>query len=380
MPEQEQNRTEQATPFKRSEARKRGQVAKSLDFNLMVMMAGFFVALSALAPRMLSQLMTSFQALFIAAGHADEPAALFATLHEFARAVWATLMPVCLIAVLLAVVANIVQAGPVLSADPVKPRLDRLNPLAGFKRIYNKRIVIEGLKALIKLGCFAALTVGFFKTVWPAFPDLLQRDTLQSIDWLADHAHALVFRILLALLIIGLMDVLWSRWQFSQQLMMSRREVKEEVKRREGDPLVRQRVRELQRENLKQARSLGRVRDADVLITNPNHLAIALAYDRTHMKAPQVIAKGADLWAQEMKCRARQHGIALVENRKLARTLFKRGVIDQPIPVDSYVEVAQVYASLSRARATVLGGAARASQSTAAGESAADSQSAGAGR
>jgi flagellar biosynthetic protein FlhB len=151
-------------------------------------------------------------------------------------------------------------------------------------------------------------------------------------------------------LLIGLLDLIYTRWQFGKQMMMSRREMKEESKRREGDPHVRAKLRELQRENLKQARSLSRVPEADVLITNPEHFAIALKYVRGAMTAPQVIAKGADQWAVDMKAIARAHGVPLYERRKLARSLFRQARLDQPIPSDSFVDVARIYADVDAAR------------------------------
>lgn len=356
MEEEEQSRTEQATPFKRSEARKRGQVAKSLDFNTMVMMAGFSAVLSGGAAFGMTQLAVSSRALLIAAGGPDEPGALPAVFLEFSRGLLTVMLPICITALLLAIVANLVQTGPVLSSEPIKPQLSRLNPIAGFKRVYNKRLLIEALKALVKLGCFGAITVGFFTAIWPSLPNLMSGDAMFEAGWFAAQAKTLVLRILLALAIIGLLDLLWSRWQYGRQLMMSRRETKEEIKRREGDPFVRQRIRELQRENLKQARSLRRVRSADVLITNPSHIAVALAYDRATMHAPRIIAMGADLWAAEMKTKARQHGITILERRSLAQRLYKLGAIDQPIPPETYLDVAHVYAELPRTRATLLAG------------------------
>ncbi len=356
MEESEQNRTEQATPFKRSEARKHGQVAKSLDFNTMVTMAGFSAVLSGGAAFGIAQLAASCRALLIASGESDGPGGLSAVFPEFSRCLLTVMLPVCIAAVLLAVVANLVQTGPVLSSDPIKPQLSRLNPIAGFKRVYTKRLWIEALKALVKLGCFGAVTVGFFSAIWASLPNLMSGDALFEAGWFAAQAKTLVFRILLVLAIIGLLDILWSRRQYSRQLMMSRRETKDEIKRREGDPLVRQRIRELQRENLKQARSLRRVRSADVLITNPTHVAVALAYDRATMHAPRIIALGADLWVAKMKAKARQHGITILERHSLAQRLHKLGVIDQPIPPETYLDVAHVYAELPRTRATLLAG------------------------
>jgi len=358
MEEEEQGRTEQATPFRRAEARKRGQVAKSLDFNTMVIMAGFSAVLTGGAAFGMTQLLASSRALLVAAGRSAEQGALSTVLLEFAHGLLTVMLPICIAALLLAIVANIVQTGPVLSSEPIRPQLSRLNPIAGFKRVYNKRLLIEALKALVKLGCFTSVIIGFFTAIWPALPELMSGDALFAAGWVAGQAKTLVFRILLVLVIIGLLDLLWSRWQHSRQLMMSRREIKEEVRRHEGDPFVRQRIRELQRENLKKARSLHRVRNADVLITNPSHIAVALAYDRATMQAPRIIAMGADLWAAEMKNKARQHGITILERRSLAQRLYKLGAIDQPIPPETYLDVAHVYAELPRTRATLLTGAA----------------------
>jgi flagellar biosynthesis protein FlhB len=157
---------------------------------------------------------------------------------------------------------------------------------------------------------------------------------------------ALLFRLGLALVLIGLLDLLYTRRKFGKDMMMSRREMKEEVKRREGDPLIRAKLRELQRENLKQAASVKRVPEADVLITNPEHLAIALKYQRGAMAAPVMLAKGADSWAADMRALARRHGIPIYERRPLARQLFRLGQLGQAIPADAYVEVARVYADL----------------------------------
>ncbi len=132
--------------------------------------------------------------------------------------------------------------------------------------------------------------------------------------------------------------------------MMSRRELREEVKRREGDPQVRAKLRELQRENLRQTRSMKRLPDADVLITNPDHVAIALRYVREQTAAPVVIAKGVNTWAQQMKVLARTHQIPIYERRSLARALLKRGSIDRAIPVECYVDVARIYADLEASR------------------------------
>jgi len=355
MQEPEQNRSEQATPYKRSEARKRGQVAKSLDFNSAIITCGFAGLIAATAGTEFNRLADAGIRLFGQAESMGGDADILSAAAMFTRALMEILTPVLVAAVLLAIAANLVQAGPILSAEPLKPQLSRLNPITGFKRVYSRRALVDAIKTVLKLSCYLFVSYVFFSSIWAHFPDLLDQDPASSAAWFGVAASRLAFRLLLVMLLIGLLDILWTRWQFSHQLMMSRREIKEEVKRREGDPLVRQRIRELQRENLKQASSLARVRDADVLITNPEHLAIALAYDRTQMAAPQVVAKGADLWAAEMRRTARAHGVPILERRSLARRLYKNGIIGRSIPVDSYVDVARVYADLPRPAATLVG-------------------------
>jgi flagellar biosynthesis protein FlhB len=342
--EPEQNRTEPATPFKREEARKRGQVAKSLDVNTTLIIVGFIVLLVVAAPGAAQRLGIACSELFaLASSDAD----LAVVIASFARSLAEFLIPIAMAALVLGIVANLVQTGPIFSAHPIKPQFNRLNPVAGFKRVYNKRMLFEAFKAVLKIALLGVVVAAFFVGLWPAFTTLENSGTAFQLAWLGSTTQTLAVRLALVLVAIGLLDLVYSRWQFGKQLMMSRREIKEEVKRREGDPLVRQKIRELQRENLKQSRSLGRVAEADVLITNPEHLAIALKYVRGEMSAPVILAKGADLWAAQMRALAREHGIPIEERKPLARLLFRRGAIDGPIPPESFLEVARVYASLA---------------------------------
>jgi flagellar biosynthesis protein FlhB len=344
--EQEQNRTEQATPFKLTEAKKKGQVAKSLDFNSLVVVCGLLMALSIWGEAQWRRLCELSASLFASAGSIE-----IAGLSALGREVAYLIAPVAFAGVAFGVIANVLQTGFIFSAHPLKPQFERLNPVAGFKRIFNKRMLFEALKSVLKLIFFTAVAWFFFTALWPKLPAAATHDAIAQTQWLGDNALALLLRLGLALVLVGLVDLLFTRWNYSRQMMMSRREVKEEVKRREGDPLIRQRIRELQRENLKQAQSMSRLPDADVLITNPTHFAVALRYVRDQMDAPVVLAKGTDNWAQEMKALARTHGVPIVERRKLARELCARGRIDQPIPLETFVEVARVYAELGRQRA-----------------------------
>jgi flagellar biosynthetic protein FlhB len=347
MAEQEQNRTEQATPFKLAEARKQGQVSKSLDFNSFVAMFGllllFFTVGDSVAGRVAALCTWLLQDSASLRIESVDQLGWFSTiLHVFI----AIIVPIAVVSMVFAVLANLVQMGPVFSFEPLKPKFTRLNPVAGFKRIFNKKMLFEAVKTLLKLVFLGAILYAFFKALVPTLPAASNGDATTQLAYLSSNAKALLFRLGLAMLFIGLLDLVFVRWQFGKQMMMSRREVKEEVKRREGDPQIRAKIRALQRENLKQARSLGRVPEADVLITNPDHLAIALRYERGVMSAPHVISTGADSWAMEMKAIARRHDIPIVERRPLARQLFRSGQLDRPIPPETYVDVARVYADV----------------------------------
>lgn len=348
MQEQEQNRTEQATPFKLSEAKKRGQVAKSQDLNTALVTGGMFALLVTQGDDYWSHLCDLCARLFSGAAtlHVDAgnwPTTAAAIAAEIVAVLW----PVAALGIVIAVLSNLVQTGPILSMEPLKPKFERLNPVAGFKRIYNKRMLFEGFKSCLKLVFFGIVLYGFFVALWLSLPGSGTGDVSALLGWLESNAVTLLIRLGVVLLIIGLLDLVFVRRSFSKQMMMSRRELKEEIKRREGDPLIRAKLRELQRENLKQARSISRVPQADVLITNPEHLAIALCYDRGSMNAPTVLAKGADSWAAEMRAVARSRGIPMFENRPLARLLFRRAQLDQPIPSEAFLDVARIYAELN---------------------------------
>jgi flagellar biosynthetic protein FlhB len=351
MAEQEQNRSEQATPFKLEEARKQGQVAKSLDFNTLVMIWGLLGLAMIFGATAWEQLGSISRDLF--AGAANLPVSVeggAGWLAGVLRSFISLIAPILVVGAVLAVLANLVQTGPIFTFKPLQPKGERINPIAGFKRVFSKKMLFEAFKSLLKLGILGGVAVAFFVSLWPQLPAAESPDTGVVQAWFGGHAVALLFRLGLALVLIGLLDLAYVRFKFGKDMMMSRRELKEEVKRREGDPLIRQKLRELQRENLKQAASVRRVPDADVLITNPEHLAIALRYERGTMAAPVLLAKGADSWAADMRTLARRHGIPIYERKPLARLLFRQGQLGQAIPADSYVDVARIYADLEARR------------------------------
>lgn len=345
MAEQEQDKTEQPTPFKLEEAKRRGQVAKSMDFNSFFMIAGLLIVVSIWGDRFVRQSLRLEQAVF-------EQAPVFS--YDIPRLVgWFgelmvlgafLLAPFFVMAVIVAIFANMLQTGPILTFFPLKPDPKRINPVQGFKRVFSLRMLFEAFKSIIKLAMLGAVAYVMIQGLLPQLFGMMHIDPHVHPWVLMDHATALIFKLALVLLIIMLLDVAYVRWDYRKKMRMSSREVKEEVKRREGDPHVRGKQRELQREAAKRSRSLSRVPEADVLITNPTHLAVALKYERETMRAPRVIAKGAGTIAEKMKTLARKRTIPVVEQKPLAQRLFREVEIDEAIPESLYEPVALIYA------------------------------------
>jgi len=343
--DQEQNRNEQATPFKLDEARKRGLVAKSVELNAVAGTLAF-AALLALAGQGLFERQLRLDAALLSQAHTlvfSEAAAmrwLSASLLESIMLV----APVLGILLLVGVAASLLQTGPVFSFEPLKPDFTRINPAAGLKRLFSTRLLFEAGKNLLKLAVFGYALYAILLDLLPLAVGLAQTHPAAYPRLGFDAVGALILKLALVMLAIALLDVGYTRREFMKKMMMSRRELRDEHKRREGDPKVKARIRELQREMRKRSQALKRVPEADVLITNPTHVAVALRYRREELPAPQLIAKGAGELAARMKRLARRHGVPVVEDKPLARRLFLRGALDAPIGPAEYPRVAKILA------------------------------------
>lgn len=351
MSEQEHDRTEQATPFRREEARKHGDVQRSTDLNTFTVVLALVAFLLGSGASLWERVATACRQLLAAAATTDEASLLLVV----GRAVLGAVIPLGLCVIVLVTLVSLIQTGPVFTFKTLELRFERLNPVSGLRRLFSHRVLFELLKSIVKLGILGTTLYFFLLGSWPNLAVLGAQSPSRQLGSLASHGATLLMRIAAALLVIGLLDWTYSRWQYGRQLKMSRRDVKEETKRREGDPQIRSRIRELQRANLKQSRSLGNIPDADVLITNPDHVGVALRYVRTEMAAPQVVAKGTGLWLDRMKDLARQHSVPIRRQPPLARQLFRHGVLEMPIPADTYLEVARLYADLAAERRGAAG-------------------------
>jgi flagellar biosynthetic protein FlhB len=246
-----------------------------------------------------------------------------------------------LCAIVAAVSGSVLQNGLVLSNEPLMPKLDRISPLAGIKRMFSLRSVVELLKGIFKIAI-----VGFvgYNAIAPQLTHARQLTDSSNQDmliFLALLATRMTMGVAIAMFFIALFDLLYQRYQFTKSLRMTKQEVKDEYKQSEGDPVIKQKLRRLRQERASK-RMMGNVPKADVVITNPTHFAVALQYDGASMKAPMVVAKGQDLIALRIRDLANEHKIPIVENPPLARALFSSTEIDQEIPIAQYEAVAKI--------------------------------------
>lgn len=343
MAEQEQNRSEDATPYKIEEAKKKGSVAKSMEVNSLMAIVALLIVLYGWGWQMVERQLVINQRLLSQAHQVNFEMSHFLTwLNAAFIETLYVLVPLFLVLMVAGVLVNVAQTGPIFTLFPLKPDIDRINPVSGFKRVFSWKLVVETIKSVIKLALFGAVLYFAVKHLLHDLFRLMDSSPAGYGPTIIAQVSAIIFKLACVMALVAMIDFMYTRWDYSDKLKMSRREVKEEVKRRDGDPRVRARIRELQRETLKRSKALGKVKDADVLITNPTHLAVAVKYVRGEMKAPQVLAKGAGELAGLMRGIARSNGVQVVENKKLARALFTQVDFDGPVPEKLYPDVARL--------------------------------------
>ncbi|HET6895518.1 MAG TPA: flagellar biosynthesis protein FlhB [Candidatus Baltobacteraceae bacterium] len=337
--------TEKATPKRREEARGRGQVAKSSDLaGAAVFLAGVFV-LHALMPLALGSLARTVQEILWRI-HEHQDFTVNSVWMLFARGFGSMAL---LIGVLFAVAAvaaigvNLLQTGVVVSFTPIAPSFSKINPLSGFQRLFSKTVFVNLAKQLLKLG---AVLVIIYTSVAGNTGTLLMLGELSPqnlMGFVGNLIFSIGWKFGMLLLIVGLLDFAYEKWQFEENLKMSKQEVKDEYRQSEGNPEAKGALKRRQREFARR-RMMAAVPKATVVVTNPTHFAVALEWDEVKMEAPVVTAKGADLVAKRIREIAQEHGVPLMENPPLARTLYAKVELDQAIPPNLYAGVAQVIA------------------------------------
>lgn len=339
------DKTEEPTPHRLREAREKGQVAKSKEITTAVLLLLSYFLFRYLGEFMWRNLAEMAQTIFQLIPEARDFSLPFAgyLLLLGLRAMAFVVLPLFGIVFVAAFVAEAMQTGFVFALDPLNPKIERVNPLEGMKKMFSLQGLVELIKSMLKI------IVVFYITWYAAKDDLAYIIVLiESHPWQAlvlggDIAYRIAIRVGLFYIAIAILDYLYRRWEYMRNLKMTRQEVKEEYKRLEGDPMVKQRMRDLQRQ-VSQQRMMSAVPQADVVVTNPTHLAVALKYDTARMKAPAVLAKGQRKIAEEIRAIAEAHEITIVQNKPLARSIYRTTKVNQEISSDLYQAVAEVLA------------------------------------
>lgn len=253
------------------------------------------------------------------------------------------LAPVVLAILVIALFANYMQVGLKVTPQAIKPMFNKLNPLSGLKRIFSLRSITELLKSLFKISLISYLCFSTIRGVLPQFVNMTTMEIGEGLTLFAVTTITLVMKVAMLMIFLAVLDFAYQRYDFEKSIKMTKQEVKDEYKQREGDPLVRRRIREKQRE-MAVRRMMSAIPQADVIITNPTELAIALQYVADEMHAPKVVAKGGGVVAEKIRQVAKDNGVPIIENKPLAQSLFKLTDVGDYVPPQLFKAVAEILA------------------------------------
>lgn len=344
MPADAGDKTEAPTPRRLDDARKDGQVAKSTDFAAAAGLLAGLLLLRGFGPGVIkgcSELMAN--ALALDNTYVNAMAMMEHSWPMVLHSIAAMLLPFLLVFVVVAIVANLLQVGFLFSLKPVTPSFEKISPLKGLQRLFSLKTAVRMAMNLSKVGIIALVAYYTIRGYMPELIGIAGLSLNEVAGCGADLVFSLGIRLAVILMILALLDYAYQKWQHTKDLRMSKEEVKEEMKRMEGDPIMRQRRRGVARQLAAQRMSQA-VPKADVVITNPTELAIALKYDHAEMSAPKVVAKGAGFIARRIRQIAIENDVPIVERKPLAQALYKACEVGDHVPPELYKAVAEVLA------------------------------------
>lgn len=337
-------KTEKATPKKRQDERKKGKVAKSQDVNTAFMLLFCLLILYVFGGFMLDSMLTMYEHSFSEFIHWQVTEN---TVHQIfsGAAMEAAIMlaPLLLIAMVAGIASNLLQIGFLFTAKPLKFDLKKIDPIQGAKRIFSIRALVELLKSFLKIVFIGAIT---FLVIWLYKDDMMMtafKTAEDALEFFSRVTIVMGITAAVALLFLSVFDYAYQRYDFEKNMKMSKQDVKDEYKNIEGDPLIKSKIKEKQRQ-MAQRRMMSEVPQADVVITNPTHFAVAIKYDEAKAQAPYVVAKGTDHLARKIKEVAKANEVQTVENKPLARSLHEELEIGDVIPEEFYKAVAEILA------------------------------------
>ena len=352
MAEQEgQEKTEVPTEKKRRESREEGQVAFSKELSSAALLAGIVLTLVATSPIILDAMRQTMSQIFQDLAQRKELSidSIFTLSGEILSIILPAFAPFVAVIIFVGIFASVLQVGVLITLKAIVPKFNKISPLTGLKRLFSSQSLADFLKSMAKL-----IIVGFvgYLTYIDKITEL-NGLSVSTPDFILIYNFTVVAevagKIVLALVAIAIFDYFYQRWHHEQQLMMTKQEVKDETKQTEGDPQLKVRIRQIQRE-MSNARMMQEVPKADAVIVNPTHFSVAILYDRDVMTAPEVIAKGADHLALRMRTVARENNVPILERPELARDLYANVEIGDDIPERFYKAIAEILAFVYRLR------------------------------
>jgi len=339
-----EERTEEPTPKRRREAREKGQVAKSPELNSVAVLLAGLLALRFAGTAMLGRLERTAVRTFSGEVWADLSAnGLRTVAGDTLLTLGAIVAPIMVAVACGGLLSNVGQVGFLLTGEPLVPKPERLNPAEGAKRVLSRK---SAIRLAISVGKILVIGSIAFTTVRSRADEFLPLTLAQPrvlFGFVTHVVFLLGIRVCLALLVLAAIDYAYQKYEFEKNLRMTKQELKEEMKQLEGDPLIKARVRSIQRQ-MAMERMMAEVPEADVVVTNPTHLAVALRYDTSMDSAPRVVAKGARLLAERIRSIAGEHNVPIVENKPLARSLYRACEVGDIVPASLYDAVAEVLA------------------------------------
>jgi len=340
------DKTEKATPKKKGDARKKGQVFQSRELSGSLILIIMIVTIKAFGSTIYGQISQYMKKAFTQYLTMTDvlDVSIIAKIFIDGILVFAkTILPMFLVAVLAALIVGYAQVGILFTFETLKPQGNRINPLSGFKRIFSVRSVVEILKSILKIVIVSWVAYSYLKSKADEVIELMSADLLNVLSFIGDAAFTVALRICFAMVILGLLDFLYQKFDYEKNLKMTKQEIKDEYKQTEGNPEIKQRIKQKQRQ-MSMKRMMQDIPKADVVITNPTHFAVAIKYDAQKSSAPFVVAKGQDYIALRIKQIATDNKVQIVENRPLARTLYSTVDIGEAIPLELYQAVAEILA------------------------------------
>ncbi len=340
----DQERTEQATSKRREETREKGQVPRSQE----VVSVGILVAALLLfyfgGSALLSKTMDVMTAGFREAGQVNlTQDSVTSIITNYIFKGFVILFPLLIAVLIAAILGNVLQFGFLFSSESLQPKFSKISPAKGFKRLFSIRSIVELFKGILKVCIIGGVAYMIIRDEFDHLMPLADQSTWGMFSYIAGVCFKMLLAMTVVLVFLAALDYAYQRWEYEKSIRMTKQEIKDEFKNSEGDPMIKARIRRIQRE-MAQKRMMAEVPKADVIITNPTHLAVAIQYNPASMQAPIVVAKGADFIAEKIRDIARENDVPVIENKPLAQVLYKIVKINHAVPEDLYRAVAEVLA------------------------------------